>query len=164
MARYLSVAFLGVLVPTWADGPEKAAVPKGPPPQFMMVSQVDPAKNSFSLLQMVEIPRTVQVVEEKVVDGQVVKVLKQVTEMVREIRELRMIGPTPPVYSAAGKKLAGDELWRRLKKGQVVLVAADGRMVDAAYLRVVQPDTLVVVPQASVPPLNGEKNPVPKKI
>jgi len=44
-----------------------------------------------------------------------------------------------------GKDLSHEDIVKRLEKETPVLVAVDGRMVDAYYLQVARPETLVVV-------------------
>jgi hypothetical protein len=65
------------------------------------------------------------------------------------------------VSDAGGNKLAGKALWARLKKGDTVLLSADGQAVDPAYLRALQPSTLVLVlpPVPGVPVVPGEPSP-----
>jgi hypothetical protein len=44
-----------------------------------------------------------------------------------------------------GKQLPIDEVWKRLKKDTVVLVSGDGNTPAQAYLKAVNPETLVLI-------------------
>src|SRR5262245_16064152 len=49
------------------------------------------------------------------------------------------------LFDAAGKEITEKEFRKRVRVGSVVLVSADQKRVDPAYLRVVREDTVVVV-------------------
>jgi hypothetical protein len=68
-------------------------------------------------------------------------------------RQVRFSLKDGQAYHAGGKRLQGEEFWRRVTVGAVVLVAPDGQKVSPNYLRVVRPDTLVLVPP---PPQRSE--------
>jgi hypothetical protein len=50
--------------------------------------------------------------------------------------------------TVAGKKLETQELWRRLKVGQVVVVSLDHRGLDPAYRKALARDVVIFVPPA----------------
>jgi len=49
--------------------------------------------------------------------------------------------------TAGGKKLGLDDLKKRLAKPQVVVVSGDGKPVDEAYLKLLDKDVIVLVPE-----------------
>jgi hypothetical protein len=55
------------------------------------------------------------------------------------------------IYRADGKPLADDELAKLKDTERCVLVSSDGKDVDARYLKIVKPETLIVVPPS--PPM-----------
>jgi hypothetical protein len=125
-------------------------VPSRPQPEFAFVSGVDRDSGEVKLLQVhaVVVPLHLPVPKggiQKTVFG---------TEL-RTIQKKVMLDKAS-VSDAAGNKLAGKAAWARLKKGDPVLLSADGQPVDPAYLRAIQPGTLVFVlalaPGELVPP------------
>src|SRR5262249_57340593 len=88
----------------------------------------------------------------------------QVPETVREIRQVRVVVKDAQISTAAGQRLEGNELWKRVKPGDVVVVSADGGMIDPAFLRVLTRDTLVIVtPRQPGPPMAPPPVPLEKK-
>jgi len=49
------------------------------------------------------------------------------------------------VFEAGGTKLKSDDVLKRVTAGTVVVMSADGKKVDPAYLRLLAKDTLVIV-------------------
>jgi hypothetical protein len=58
---------------------------------------------------------------------------------------------TGTVYDTAGKKVSPDDVRKRLKAGDTVLVCPDGRMADAQYLKAFAKDVLLLVPPPPPP-------------
>ena len=52
------------------------------------------------------------------------------------------------VTIAAGKKLTAEEVLTALEKPTIVLISSDGNDVDPYYLKIVKPDTLVIVDES----------------
>jgi hypothetical protein len=95
--------------------------PKGLPPRFMTVAKID--KDNVELIE-------VQAVEGRPDDS---------TESRRTARLKSLHG-----FDTKGKEL-GREIWqKRLKAGDVVVVATDDKKIDPAYLRVLKDDTVVL--------------------
>ncbi|MHB1423088.1 MAG: sigma-70 family RNA polymerase sigma factor [Gemmataceae bacterium] len=65
------------------------------------------------------------------------------------------------VHDAKGRNVDDKELRKRLTKGEVVLVSADGNPVDPLHLRLYKEDTLVFVLQLKVPPMGNREAPIP---
>ncbi len=64
---------------------------------------------------------------------------------VYEQRVLKLKLKNAEVFEPSGRKLDGEELWKRLAIGATVVIPVDGKAVDSAYLRVLAKDTLVFV-------------------
>jgi hypothetical protein len=91
--------------------------------------------------------------EERVVtvNGTPVKQVVTVT-VVRPVQVTRRIkGEGVKVYTAAGKEVDAKDAAEKLKKPAIVLFANDGNKVDPFYLKIIKPDTLVVVAPAPSP-------------
>lgn len=72
---------------------------------------------------------------------------------VQETRRLK--GEGVKVYTAAGKEVSARDAADKLKKPAIVLLAADGKKVDPFYLKIIKPDTLVLVAPVVVAPAAG---------
>jgi len=134
----------------YAQQPE---APKGPPPRFIRVVKVDPAKRHVVF--------DVQVVEQTVFDD------PTILEYPGGDRRLTLGSKPSYVYlgegfrmrmkiakwsGIGGKKVGTEAAVKRLKPGVMVLLSADGAAVDRAYLRMFREDTLVlVVPEDELP-------------
>jgi hypothetical protein len=131
---------------------QEPGLPKGPPPKLMVLTGGEGA--TFITTQQI----TEQVPEERQreveVNGR--KQLVTVTVMVSRPRtvEVTMRLGNAQAFTANGKRVDPAELAKRLKGPTLVLVSADGKMVDPFYLRVLREDALVLVPnqgRVSVP-------------
>jgi hypothetical protein len=150
----LSVALFSVAILAHVahsqDGP---VVPKGPPPRFITVRNVDQAK--------AEVVFDVQVVVQGVLD--------RPTVLIYPDGYKRMTLGTKPSYvylldgfkvwwkkakwtGTDGKEVSAESVAKRLKPGVTIVLSADGAAVDEAYLRMFKEDTLVlIVPQEELP-------------
>lgn len=141
---------------------EKPEFPTGLAPRFVAVEAI---KDRDVLVREIHerlVPReTAKVVERQ---GKVERVT--VVSYEREYRPAVKAYPIAfvQVYDAAGKQLSAEEALKRLTPGTVMLVAADGKRVDPAYLRIVRKDALILVlsPPAA-PPADPTKR-VPVKL
>jgi hypothetical protein len=66
----------------------------------------------------------------------------------REVAETELAVDAIRVLDTEGNELEGEELWKRLTLGSVVLRAADPRPPAAEYLKLLSDDALVIVPRA----------------
>jgi hypothetical protein len=116
--------------------------PAGPPPWVVHLKADDNTALQLSVQTQVVVKQTVTVAE--VVNGQ--QVLKQVERDVPTLRTNRYgVADLPgTVATADGSPVGPAELARRAKAGVTVLVSADGKAVDRAWLRAVGPDAVVV--------------------
>jgi hypothetical protein len=100
---------------------EEINPPKGLPPRFMTIAKID--KENIVLIE-------VQPVEGRPAEF---------TETRRTARLKSLRG-----FDNKGKELKRAFWQKRLKAGDVVIVATDDKKIDAAYLRVLKDDTVVL--------------------
>ena len=125
---------LGVAVTAMAG--EEPSLPRGAPPRFALVAEIG---GNWILLREVH-HRGIAHVERHGNE------LRQVTKLSQETR-LREYGlDKVGVFTAEGKGVPAQDALKRLAVGSMVLVSADGRPVEAAYLKLCKADTLVFVP------------------
>ncbi len=153
----LALALAAVAAPAPAEAPVKP--PKGPPPAQVLASVTKDGE--FEITQPVLVPeiRT----EERIVtiDGRPVKQLVQVTAL-KTVQVTRRVKPEGvKVYTAAGKEVDAKDVPEKLKKPTIVLFAGDGNKVDPFYLKIIKPDTLVVVAPLSAPTVQPAPTVVP---
>jgi hypothetical protein len=133
---------------------DKPTAPKGPPPRFITVGRVDPAKGLVVF--------DIQVVEQNTLD--------QPTILEYPDGYRRMTLGTKPTHiylgegfkvslkkakwrGADGKEVDADVVAKQLKPGMTVLLSADGAEVDQAYMRIIKADTLVLIVPADELPI-----------
>jgi DNA helicase IV len=108
----------------------QTTVPKGPPPTFALVQETTPQKGEIVVSRMVASQRLVPYLVQMEINGKVQAVTKYKTETVHEIRFATIDASSSRVITPNGKQLPIDEVWKRLKKQQVILESRD--MPDAA--------------------------------
>jgi hypothetical protein len=130
------------------------AIPVGLQPQFAIVRSIDKDMAEVTLSQLQAVAEVVP--EKAIVNGQ--EVTRNVSRKVMRTVEWQFSLKKGTVMDPAGKKFPAEEVWKRLKVGATVLVAS--QQPDPRYLRVVQPDTLILI----VPPpaIQLPKLPPPK--
>jgi len=130
-----------VAAPAPADDPIK--LPMGVPPATVMASVTK--EGDFAITQTVMVPETRNELRTVIIGGnpvtQTVAVVVHKTVQV----EIRMKAQGVKVYTAAGKEVDARDVPDKLKKPTVVLYAADGNKVDPFFLKIIKPDTLVIV-------------------
>ena len=115
----LSLAILGVLMGA-GSAQEKTKLPNGPAPRFFTVTEVGKDNIKFTEIAIKEGRRVM-------------------FDWVPGLKETK-------IYDASGKKITAEDCRKRVKVGTVVLVAADQKMPDAAYLSVLKDDAVILVP------------------
>jgi hypothetical protein len=145
MKSFLAILTMLLLWPSFAFAQPG---PTGAPPILKVVSKAEKEKGEVLLLTSVTKYVPVTVEKEVVVDGMKMKVTVTenvaVSEMVQEVIKIsdgRVITPD-------GKQLPLDEVWKRLTKNTVVAVSLDGNTPGQAYLRALNPNTLIIIPGA----------------
>jgi hypothetical protein len=131
---------------------KEEAAPKSPPYFFTVMLEGD------VLVHRATVTEYVPVVKEIEVDDNGKKVKKQVQEFVPRTREIKVTfdPKKASIATAGGKKLDLDALKKRIKKSQIVVVSGDYKPVDEAYLKLLDKDTIVIVPEKPKPD-KGEK-------
>lgn len=124
------------------------ADPKGPPPHFITVRNVDDAKGEmrFELTILSLVPPDGK---ERPVPGAKPKFAHLTGRGNVSLKKAKWAG-------GDGKEVGAEEAAKRLKPGVTVLLSADGAAVDPAYLRLFKEDTLVLT-------LPAEEWPVPSR-
>jgi hypothetical protein len=121
----------------------QTTVPKGPPPTFALVQEFTPQKGEIVLTRMVGVELFVPYVAKMVIDGKEQAVTKFKVEIRYEIRLATIDASSSRVITPDGKQLPIDEVWKRLKKQQVILESSE--TPHAAYLGALHPDALVLI-------------------
>jgi hypothetical protein len=139
-----------------APAPSEEAIkpPQGQPPA--QVIAIVTKEGDFEITQTVMVPETRNEVRTVNVNGTPVTQTVQVVVSKTVQVQVRIKGAK--VYTAAGKEVAAKEVPDKLKKPTIVLYAADGKKVDPFYLKIIKPETLVIVaaPPTAVPaPVGG---------
>jgi hypothetical protein len=144
-----------------APAPAEEAIkpPQGLPPAQVIASVTKDGE--FEIVQVRLVPEIRN--EERTVNmnGVAVKQVVTVTVLVPVQETRRIKGEGVKVYTAAGKEVDAKDVPDKLKKPTVVLFAADGKKVDPFYLKIIKPDTLVIVAPAPSP--TAAPAPAPKK-
>jgi hypothetical protein len=146
-----------------APAPAEEAIksPQGVPPAQVIASVTK--EGEFEITQPVLVPEQRNEVRTVNVNGTPVTQTVTVT-VVRPVQVTRRIKPEGvKVYTAAGKEVDAKDVPDKLKKPTVVLFAGDGNKVDPFYLKIIKPDTLVIVAPAPSPTAAPEPTPKERK-
>jgi hypothetical protein len=120
--------------------------PTGAPPTLEIVHLVMPEKGII-VCRQVSFTTELRTIEEKiVVNGQERVIARTVAVPIMRESELRFDLAVSRVITTDGKQLPIDEVWKRLKAKSVVAVSANSTAPAPAFLRVLHPDTLVIIP------------------
>ncbi len=146
-----SLLTLATLLTATVVAHTQPAAPFGPPPTFKVVNKIDKMKSEIFFLETVVklVPQNVQRVV--IVNG------KQ--ETITETRFVPVMEHQISLFNVAnsraittdGKQLPIEEVWNRLKKDAVVAVSADGNTPAQAFLRVLNPEVIVLIPGPPTP-------------
>lgn len=146
-------------VPVGGDEPAQVSV--GAPPTLNLAKGI---KNKIALRTYVKllgeeaVPQTVEANGEKKT-----RLVAVETESVVDI-EKRYPSVVLKVYRADGKAVPAAELPTLFAASRCVLVSVDGKDVDKAYLEIVKPDTLIVVPPLAQPPMGHGHRAMPAPV
>lgn len=148
MTRTLAVALF------LASAPLVIAQPGGLglPPSFKMVANVDQKKGQVFIQETVYKAVPVMVQRAVIVNGKQEIVTETRTEMVAEQRVVVIDMAISRVITPDEKQLALDDVWKKVKSNSVIVMSADGKTPGAAYLRALNPETLVIIPGPPAPP------------
>ena len=129
----------------------------GPGPIITVVESTMPEKGHAVLTRFVQVLEQIPVVEkinvndkveERVVHRSIVRTMAVST--IYDISASRVI-------TTDGKQLSIDEVWKRLKPKTAVAISTDFKTPNAVYLRALNPEVLVIIPQ------EPKLDPMPKK-
>jgi hypothetical protein len=137
----LAVALAAVAAPAPAEEAIKA--PQGLPPAQVIASVTK--EGDFEITQTVMVAETRNEIRTANVNGAPVQQTVQVTMFKPVQVQQRIKAAGVKVYTAAGKEVK--DAPDKFKKPTIVLYAADGKKVDPFYLKIIKPDTLVIVAQ-----------------
>ena len=148
MQRLVGIV-LALLTGGHAIASDPVPVPKDVPPVLAMAVVSDPGKGDE--FREWKIRLTLPKIEWEVVGEVVPK--KQWPELKAEVQmatlTLRMGGPSQlaesRVVDLKGKELSRDQAVKRLEKETPVLISVSGRMPDAYFLQLTNPDALIVI-------------------
>jgi hypothetical protein len=153
------IAFLAVVVLS-APAPQQGKIkpPKGPAPRFVTVQEVDADKGE---LIMSEECHSHPAVESRVItkkqenrreEGHSLEIGSDAKPRIYYYTTIHKVPLKKlTLYRADGKKLADTE-FSRLKPGDMVLMSADGHPVEAEYLNLIKPETLILVVEVGAVP------------
>jgi hypothetical protein len=135
------------------------------PPSFKLVAGTNKDKGHVSITDTVMVPVFIQKVVVAIENGQKVERVETVTEYRYETREYVFDAGKSRIITPDGKQLPIEEVWKRLKKGTVVVVSGDGNTPAQEYLRALNAETLVIIqtPAQVVVPMPIAPPPLEKK-
>jgi hypothetical protein len=139
-------------VTTAAPVPESTKSPTRVAPSLRCVAAADVERGEIQI--EVSVCVMVPVAVERVVEVEGKKVRQTVTEYRTEMRtEVHALGlHTYEVLTADGKRLAKEEVAKRVVRGSVLVFCPDDRLPEPAYLRLFKPDTVFLVPKPTPKP------------
>jgi hypothetical protein len=152
----LAVVLASVAAPAPPEPPPKP--PEGAPPATVIASITK--EGDVEITQAAMVPMQEQRQRVVTIDGRAVTETYQVTTFKTVPVTHRIKGDAVKVYTAAGKEVEARDVPEKLKKQTTVLFAADGKKVDPFYLKIIKPDTLVIV---GPPPSPAPVAPAPPK-
>jgi hypothetical protein len=155
MQRFvLAIVALSASFVVLARADDRPAPVKGPPPEFIQVVAIDKDKGIVKIQSSLAAPATRTIKQEVGAGrGKIVQEIdvggEQATEKVETLKlaTLRLL-------DAQGKEIKGDEAWKKLAEGKVLLRQAGQEPIDHAYLKLLSKDALILAPK-----LNAELKP-----
>ena len=139
-----AVLALGIAATT-AAAQEKTKISKGPPPEIVTVVAMDEEQGVLDLeyVGVVEMEkvRVKNTYTKRVKHKDTVLATRSgrwrpsIDKPIYKPRVLKLKLKYTEVFNASGKKLAGEQVWKRLAVGSTVVIPVDGKPVDSDYLR-----------------------------
>jgi len=116
------------------------------PPRLVLVKL-----EGDQLVTRITVAETVPVTKKVEVNNNGKIEVREVTEYVTRMRLVTQAWDLKKVKvtTAGGKKLDLDSVKKGLANPQVVVVSGDGKPIDEAYLKVLDKDAIVIVPEAA---------------
>src|SRR5262245_53538891 len=135
---------------------EKDNPPTAPAPTFRVILRIDAEKGEVVFKQVERVPVQIAVpVRETIMqDGMVVEVTRNVTRTVMKNRETEQVWRLKgnQALDGAGQPIEAEQLWKRLKAGDPVIVVAGGEL-DPVWRKLLKPDAVILLadPKGSAP-------------
>jgi hypothetical protein len=142
------VSLASILGTTNSD--ENATPSPGLPPWFMTVGKVN-LETKTLVLHI----RTLHVVANDVPNGETIAgktITERVNHRIYETRTSTVSLESATFTDAGGTKIDSADLAKRLEVGTAVVVSADGKEIDPAYLKALAKDTVVIIDCRSAQP------------
>ncbi len=148
----LAVAFLGLLAVCRGDEKDPTKVPRGPAPQRIVVADVETGDAIFTA--RLTVPVNLVVYEQQTVmrDGVPVKVVVPKNRTVDQVVVVRHNVGDFEFTTPDGKKLTREDVLKRMKKGDTLVISADGKPVDPRHLQGIKGDVLILLRVPQVEP------------
>jgi hypothetical protein len=125
-----------------ARADDRPALPKGAVPEFIQIVSIDKEK---VLIQACTTGTPAKgITQEITVGGK--KIVQQVGGGEESTQTLKLA--TLRLLDAQGKELKGDDAWKKLTEGKVLLRQVGEEPLDPAYLKLLAKDTLILAPKA----------------
>jgi hypothetical protein len=140
---------------------QKIEQPTGPQPIFVVVTNLDVPQGILQIRRTQVVTVSVPVQETVQVNGQQVVVTKYVSENRTSLMDVAYRLDKAAPQTAAGKKLTSAEAAKLIRAGSVILISADGRPIDPLFLRIVNPETVILVPSVPAPAVAPQGPAVP---
>jgi len=147
------------------------AIAQPPNPEFPMISptavevagvNADAGVLEFAVTVMVPVTKNIQVERKVLVDGQERTVVetRTVTAYESMVKSVQWALKGNRAFDGNGKKLEGDAFWKKIKKGDVVLMA-QGTTIDAKWTKVLKPETIILLSEPAAHPALPKPPPPP---
>lgn len=143
MSRAVSITFLLITATTASAQPNVAS---GPPPTFTVVREAHPAKGHLVLIFTRSVVEMAPYSEKVEFNGQIKEVVRYMARYTHRHENVTYDLTKSKVIAPDGKQLPIDEAWKRLKVNSVVAVAFGVNPPGPAFLRALNPETLVIIP------------------
>ena len=145
MKRRSFATFGLALVAASAIAQDAVQPPRGPAPTLQIVVGVDKANAQLNYFR-VHIEKQPTRVEKTILqNGVPTTVVETRFTNVTRIATHTLALKDVTIYDTAGKKVRVAAALDKLTPGSVILGSTDGQSVDAAYLRAIRPETLILV-------------------
>jgi hypothetical protein len=110
------------------------------------VANVDEKKGQVFIVETLHKAVPVTVERVVVVNGKEERVTETRQQMVAEQRMIVIDMSNSRVITPDEKQLPLDDVWKKMKANSVIVMSANGNTPAAAYLRALNPETMVLIP------------------
>ena len=146
--------YIVVVIAIMVAGGHALAQPTASPPIFKTVASTDPAKGTITFRELHFRTEIRAEFRERDINGVKVKEAVQVPVMVPVEVTTVIVANKSRIITPDGKQLPIDQVWKRVKADSVVVVSGTGEAPAQAYLRLLAADTVVIIPDLSLPKKN----------